>query len=187
MHFCKDLNTNQMPTKTKTERVLNTMLVISWIAFIGLMIEAGAILFSYGVSIVNSDAPRVLYPGLGIFESNQFGFGQYTLAVSVLTLISAFQAFLCYLVIQILSKVNLTNPFVLSTALKLKHISFVLMAIWVLSLIQYVHLAILSSETLALKGDVIPGEYLFVAGLVYIIAQVFKRGVEMQTESDLDE
>jgi len=173
-----------MPSESKTQRVLNTMLVVSWIAFIGLMIEAGAILFSYGVSIVNSDAPRVLYPGLGIFESNQFGFGHYTTAVIVLTLISAFQAFVCYLVIQILSKVSLSNPFVLETAKRLKRISYVLMGIWILSVIQYVHLAILSSQTLSLKGDVIPGEYLFVAGLVYIIAQLFKRGIELQAKND---
>lgn len=171
-----------MPSESKTERVLNTMLIVSWIAFIGLMIEAGAILFSYVVSIVNSDAPRVLYPGLGLFESNQFGFGHYTTAVIVLALISAFQAFVAYLVIQILSKVSLSNPFVLHTAIKFKQISYVLMGVWILSLIQYVHLAILSSETLALKGDVIPGEYLFVAGLVYIIAQLFKRGIELQSK-----
>ena len=36
-----------------------------------------------------------------------------------------------------------------------------------------------------LHGNWISGEFIFMVGLVFIISQVFKRGVEIQAENDL--
>ena len=49
--------------KTKTDKILAAMNVVTWIVFIGLMIKAGGILVTYGVSIWKPEGAKSLYEG----------------------------------------------------------------------------------------------------------------------------
>ena len=50
----------------KTDRLLLIMNILSWIVFVGLMVKAGAILISYGVSIGNPEGAKNLSNGLNL-------------------------------------------------------------------------------------------------------------------------
>src|SRR6267378_8127111 len=97
----------EIKTKTRTEQILTVMHILAWVAFIGFMIEAGAIVVSYGVSCVNAEAAKNLYRGLNLYNLKQFNFWHYTLSVSFMVALSCMKAFVSFLAIKTLSKVNL--------------------------------------------------------------------------------
>jgi hypothetical protein len=130
--------------KTRTEQILTVMHILAWVAFIGFMIESGAILVSFGVSCVNPEGAKNLYEGLNLYDLRHFNFWYYTQHVSFMVLIPLLKSYVCYLLIQIVSKINLENPFTMEVANKLEKIS-----------------------------------------LMFIISQIFKRGVEIQSENEL--
>jgi hypothetical protein len=169
----------------KTERILMFMHILAWVAFIGLTIKAGSILISYGVSCVNHTAARNLYNGLDLGNLREFNFWYYTMSVSFIFAFSAMKAFVAYLVIKILSKVNLMNPFTVEVALILEKISYVLAGTSLIALLNNAQASWLMKRTEIFQVELASGEFIFMAGLVFIISQVFKRGVEIQSENDL--
>lgn len=171
--------------KIKTEQFLVVMHILAWVAFIGFMIEAGAILFSYGVSCVNPEAARNLYRGLNLYNLSQFNFWHYTLSIFFLVAISSMKAFVFFLAIKILSKVNLMNPFKIEVARILQKIVYALLGTWLVAILKNAHTSWLLNKTGELHGDWVATEFIFMAGLVFIISLVFKRGIEIQSENDL--
>lgn len=67
----------------------------------------------------------------------------------------------------------------------MEKISYILFGICVLSSIHNIHLNYLSGKISIPLKDWDTGEFLFMAGLVFIFSQIFKRGVAIQKENDL--
>jgi hypothetical protein len=174
-----------METKTRTEQILKVMTILVWIVFIGSMIKAGAILISFGVSAVNPEGAKNLYKGLNLYSLRQFSFWHYTLYVSLMFALSGMIALMSYLLIKSLSKVNLMAPFRMVVALIIERISYVLLGMWLIELVSSIHSTYLFKVMGEQYGQAVTGEFLFLAGLVFIIAQIFKRGVEIQSENEL--
>jgi len=172
-------------TKTRTEVILTTMHVLAWIVFIGLLIKTGAILFTFTLSYFKPTVAQDLYKGLDLYDLRQSSFYNYGLYLSFMIALSAMKAYIAYLVIQTLSKVNLQNPFTAEVAGRVETISYVLLGSWIVVQLSSAHSEWLSKRTGELLSSGNGGEYLFIAGLVFIIAQIFKRGVELQSEQEL--
>lgn len=175
----------KLKKQTKTEQILSVMHILAWVAFVGFSIEAGAILFSYGVSIVNPESAKNLYRGLNLYNLRQLNFWHYTSAVSFMVALPAVKSGVWYLVIKTVSKINLANPFTMEVAGKLERISYMLFSTWVIGMLSSAHTAWLMKVTGEVHGSWVSGEFIFMAGLVFIISQVFKRGVEIQSENEL--
>jgi len=171
--------------KTRTEKVLIVMHIVAWLAFVGFAIEAGAILTSYIVSCINPAASAHMYKQLNLDSLMQFSFLHYSMQVFFLFLIPLIKAYIWYLVIKIASGFDIKNPFTSQVTLKLEKISFLLLGTWIVFLMNAEHSAWLLSETGKQYGSEITGDSIFMAGLVFIISQVFKRGVEIQSEHEL--
>ncbi len=87
---------------------------------------------------------------------------------------------------DLLTKINLKSPFKMEAALLLEKIGYFLMGIWIVGTIAENYVQWLSKSIGKSLIDVkIDFNYLFIAGIVYIISQVFKRGVEIQNENEL--
>lgn len=185
VNYQKTINIMEIKAKTRTEQVLIVMHILAWVAFIGFLINGGAILVSYVVSCVNPAAAKNLYKGLNMYDLRQYNFWHYTLSAFLLVVVSGMKALVFFLAIKILSKVNMTNPFKIEVALILQRIGYVLLGTWSVAMLANAHTAWLLSETGQLHGDWVSTEVIFMAGLVFIISQVFKRGVEIQSENDL--
>jgi hypothetical protein len=170
---------------TRTAQILIVMRVLVWIAFIGLMIQAGAILFSYIFTYFKPEAAHNLYKGLDMHELRVSSFGNYTAAVSFMIALLCMKAYVAYLLIQALSGVNMENPFTMEVARLLEQISYILLGAAVIALLSNAHANWITKRTGIVMQETGTGEFLLVAGLVFIIAQVFKRGVEIQSENDL--
>ena len=174
-----------MKKRTKTEKILKILLLLAWFALIGFLIEGGAILTTFTFSWYNPEAARDLYSGLNLYELRQYSFSYYAQSVAMLVILSILKAYVSFLVIRTLSKFNITNPFTSEVARKLEKISYYAFGIWVVTILHNAHLTWLLKKTGVIYGTQISAEFIFVIGLVYFFSQVFKRGVEIQSENEL--
>ena len=171
--------------KSRTQQILSIMLVLSWIVTIGLLIEAGAILFSYTVSLFNPEASKNLYKGLDLYELRQANAWQFHSLVSFIAVIACMKAWVAYLVTRTLSKIKMVNPFKMDVALDLESVSYYLFSIWLIAMIYNGYLDWLSKHSIAPQAELMPQDFIFMVGLVYLVSQIFKRGVEIQNENEL--
>jgi hypothetical protein len=172
-------------SKSRTWQILSVMKILAWVAFVGFLIEAGAILLSYTISTFSEESALDLCKGLNLFSLRQFNFWHYTLYVSLIVSLSIMKSYTALLVIKMLSKVNLANPFTMEVVSKLERISYVIFGTWLVTMITNGHISWLVKVTGELHGNWISGEFIFMAGVVYVFSQIFKRGVEIQSENEL--
>ncbi len=175
----------ELNTNTKTGKVLAIMHVFAWIAYIGLCIKVGSILVAYGVTSIYPSASPKLYPGLDFKELREYSFLHYSFYVAFLAVLWGLKVYVLHLVIKILAKVNLQNPFTETVAKLLEQISYVLCTIWIVGVLHNVYFNVMLHASGIAIDEWNTEEFLFMAGVVFIISQIFKRGVELQTENDL--
>ncbi|PWV51978.1 DUF2975 domain-containing protein [Chitinophaga sp. S165] len=173
-----------MKTK-KTQNVLASLNVLAWIAFIGLAIEAGSWLTAYGVSIFKPEASKNLYEGLDLSHLRAYSFVHYSILVLLKIAFYSLEAYAAYLLIKVLSKIKLASPFTKEVAKSLVGLSNIITAAWIVAAVHNSHIRWMSYDVTGLETNAIPLEFIFVAGVVYVLAQIFKKGVELQTENDL--
>ncbi len=170
---------------SKTVAILTTMNVLAWITFFGLLVKAGAILFSYSVSIINPEGAKNLYMGLNLSNIKEYDFWHYTGIVSMLVAILLIEAYTAYLVTKVLSKIKMTNPFTVEVVSIMERISYFIFGTWVVVMLYDAQIGWLSKNVQGLEGHYISGEFIFLAGVVFVFSQIFKKGVEIQSENEL--
>ena len=179
---------------TRTEKILKIINVFAWIIFVGTLVKSGIILISFIISLFDPEA--VVFKDIDVFglgtspgtyfyeirEANLWNYIFYVISIILWTLI---KSYLAYLIIKLLSKINLIHPFSMEIANRIVKISYTLIFIWGLSFVvgffdKWAALAIGLEPQFEGRG-----EFLFIAGLVYLIGNIFKRGVEIQNENKL--
>ncbi|WP_181308195.1 DUF2975 domain-containing protein [Rufibacter sp. XAAS-G3-1] len=172
--------------ETKTKLILTVLNIISWVVFIGLCMKTGAIVISFFVSLfVNPEGARDLYLGLDLHDLYSFSLRHYVGVVSLVVFLSGLKAYLAYLVVKIFSKFDYANPFNSTNAALISQISHIALGTGVLAVIASSYSKVLLKSGIALPLHWESSEFLFLAGIIFIIAQVFKRGIELQTENEL--
>jgi len=172
--------------KAKTQRILSVMNVISWIVYIGLCIQTGAILISFFISLFfNPDAAKNLLQELNLFDLMQFNRSHYEVFVSLIILLSALKATIVYQVIKIFLKFNLEHPFSLNVAVLITKIGNLALATGILNLIVKGYCDWLIKQGATMPQDWGNAEFLLLAGIIFIIGQVFQKGIELQAENEL--
>ena len=101
--------------------------------------------------------------------------------------VSALKATIWYVVFDLLTKLKLQTPFSMEVEKKLESIAFLLLGVWIVSSIFWkIYAYYLPQDTgIQLPANNNGDEYFFMAGIVYIISQVFKRGIEIEEENQL--
>jgi Protein of unknown function (DUF2975) len=178
------LNLNKV-MKTKTERILLIMNILTWMAFIGCVIQAGAILISYGVSTANPVAAKNLYMGMNYYFLRTADFGHYTGIVAFIVFFLVAKAYIAWLVIKVLSRIKLENPFTIEIARRLERISYFIFGMAVMAFAYSAYTEWLSKRFPELTEKISLGDFLFLAGVVFVLAQIFKKGIEIQLENEL--
>ncbi|HEV8082376.1 MAG TPA: DUF2975 domain-containing protein [Chitinophagaceae bacterium] len=173
--------------KTKTENILMVLKVLALLAGIGFSIQCGSQILSLVAGFINSDWSKHVYDvNQDLFSIREHNTWYYVYAMSLIIAVSALNALIWYLVFHLLLKLRLTTPFSIEVEKKLERISYLLFAVWCISIIGKGYIRWLSKSTgIHLSGISIGDEYLFIAGIIYIISQVFKRGIEIQEENQL--
>lgn len=173
--------------KSKTEKVLSVLRVLAWMAMIGYAVNLGSQVICFGVSFTNPAASKQI-PGIdqNLLKLLQYNFRFYVFAMSFVIALSAMFVYLWYVVITLLSKLNIKSPFTFEVSKKLEKIAYWLFAIWLVGFIGENYVDWLSkSMGEQLNIIKVANEFLFTAGIVYIISQIFKHGIEIQEETNL--
>ncbi|WP_333695467.1 DUF2975 domain-containing protein [Flavobacterium sp.] len=171
------------------ETILKGLHVMSWIIFLGLCIEAGALIFNWIYAYFNPVVSQNLYKGLDLSDMYENQYPHFTGLMSFVVMGAILKAYLFYLVIKIFLKLNWVKPFDREIANRIEKISYEAVAIAVLSFIaqkyttHLIHKGYEVSDVANFWSDT--PAFLMMAAILYIIAQVFKKGIELQNENDL--
>jgi hypothetical protein len=174
--------------KTKTETILSISKILAFMGAIGYSILCGSQLTTLVASFVNPEWAKHTYEvNLKIFSIREQSTGFYVSAMCLNIAVSALKVLIWYVVYDLLSKLKLQTPFSMEVEKKLERISYMLLGVWIVSSIFWkIYIYYLSRDTGIQLPTVNSGdEYLFMAGMIYIISQVFKRGIEIQEENQL--
>jgi Protein of unknown function (DUF2975) len=174
--------------KTKTGKILMVLKILALMGGIGYSIECGSELLSLVASFINPEWAKHTYAAdQHIFGIREHSVWFYVYAMCLTIAVSALKAFIWYVVFDLLLKLKLQTPFSIEVEKKLERIAYLLLGVWVVSSIFWkIYIYYLSKATgIQLPTNNIGDEYLFFAGIVYIISQIFKRGIEIQEENHL--
>jgi hypothetical protein len=179
----------------KTEKILNVLRIIAWIGYVGWLIIFGILIIMTFFGFLNFDSEFAKWPKISIQAS------EITLKIFQKKYPIQFIAFLglvileTFLVLKIwevaknaLTDINLKKPFSYATAAMIEKISFLIFSIWLLELVQTAYGRYIQTlfnditEKFSLSTEF---SYLFISGIIYLISQIFKRGVELQEENEL--
>lgn len=161
--------------------------VLAWVVMIGYAIHFASQLYHFGLEVAYWDfyrqppddsEGRPLLEGLDLWN--------YISVMSFVLILSGMFVFLWYRVIELLSEININNPFTAGVTKKLEGLAYHLFTIWLIATIgrQVVRrMSLDGDDTLNMVG--VSTEFLFTAGIVFIISQIFKHGVALQQEQDL--
>ncbi|MEP6682975.1 MAG: DUF2975 domain-containing protein [Parafilimonas sp.] len=128
-----------------------------------------------------------LQADLNMFSIREHSIWYYAYAMSLTIAVLALKAIIWYVVFALLLKLKLQTPFSMEVEKRLERIAFLLFGVWLVSSIFWkIYIYYLSQETgIKLSINEIGDEYFFMAGMIYIVSQIFKRGIEIQEENQL--
>mgnify|MGYP003376971816 CR=1 FL=1 len=117
--------------------ILSVLNVLSWIIFIGLCVEAGALIFNFVFTLFKPIATNNIYKGLNLSDLFENHFPHYIGLMSLVIVISLLKAYLFYLVVNIFMKLNLVKPFSSEIAKLIEKISYEALAIGIVSAVAH--------------------------------------------------
>jgi len=173
----------------KSNYIFIFLSIVAWIIFVGLCIEAGALIVNFIFSLYKPEFIQNLYQKLDLSDLyntskwNYFNMYTFILAISIL------KAYLFYIVIILISKLDLAKPFNNFVSEKITQMSYFTLSIGLLS-----SLAQHTAKNLMKQGYEIDTldrfwadseAFILMSAIIYIIATIIKRGVEIQNENDL--
>lgn len=163
--------------------------ILAWLIFVGLSVEAGGLLVNFFFSLYKPEFVQNLYQKLDLSEMYKdsklsfFGIYAFLLTISIL------KAFLFYIVIRLMDKMDLSKPFNSFVARKILRIAYLTLTIGFFGFVA-------SQLTKNLKHHgFVPDNldqfwtdsqaFILMGAVIYIIATIFNKGVEIQNENDL--
>lgn len=169
--------------------IWNAIKVICWVIFIGLCIQTGTLLFNYIYSLFRPVATHDLYSGLDLSDLYNKSTTLYGVLFHLFIVSSALKAVLFYLVIKMLGKLNFVKPFSEDVSEFISRITFLAFTIGGIGIIthQLIKKLIARGYDIATAYDLSDdwGAYLMMAAILYVIALIFRKGIELQNESEL--
>ena len=178
----------QIDMKAKTETILTISKFLALLGAIWYSILCGSQLLTLVTSFINPEwAKRTYEADLNLFSIREHNAGYYVCAMCLTIAVSALKALIWWVVFALLSKLRLQTPFSMEVEKKLERIAYLLLGVWIVGgLFWKIYSHYLSQDTgILLPANNSGDEYLFMAGMIYIISQVFKRGIEIQEENQL--
>ncbi len=163
--------------------------IVAWLIFVGLCIEAGGLIVNFFFSMYKPEFVQNLYQKLdltGIYKESRisfFGIYGFILTISIL------KACMFYIVIRLMHKMNLSKPFNTFVARQISLISFYTLSIGLLSFIarqvtkNLMRYGFATDNLNQFWAD--SQAFILMGAVIYIIATIFKKGVDIQNENDL--
>lgn len=178
--------------KISTIQILRVLYILSWIIFVGLSIVAGGFIVNAFFAIKDPTVVKYLWQQVDLSDLFKHDRGYFFVINLVMSIVAVMKALLFYCIIAMLhsKKLSLSQPFsgdVRRFIFKLSYLALFIglfseaganCTAWLIEKgvkmpdIQYMHLG---------GADV----WLFMSVTLFVIAQIFKRGIELQQENEL--
>jgi hypothetical protein len=163
--------------------------VVAWLIFVGLSIEVGGLLVNFFFSLYKPEVIQNLYQKLDLIqiyiENRPAFFGTYSFILSI----SILKAILFYIVIRLMHNMDLSKPFNSFVSRQIAFISYFTLFIGLMSYIAREFVENIEHQGIVLNNlDPFLADsqaFIFMGAVIYIIATIFKKGVEIQNENDL--
>ena len=169
--------------------VFKFLRIVAWVIFVGLCIEAGGLIVNFVFSLYKPEFVQNLYQKLDLSEMYERSKWAFFSMYSFILVIAILKAVLFYVVVILVSKIDLSKPFNSFVSRQISQISYYTFSIGILS-----YIARQSAKNLQHHGYVIDNldqfwadsqAFILMAAVIYVIATIFSKGVEMQKENDL--
>ncbi|MDV7697855.1 DUF2975 domain-containing protein [Chryseobacterium soli] len=169
--------------------VFKGLYIVAWAIFVGLCVEAGGLIVNFFFSLYKPEFIQNLYQKLDLTEMYKdsrlafFGIYSFILAISIL------KACLFYIVIRLMHKMDLSKPFNTFVARRISEISYYTLSIGLLSYVarqlaeNLMHHGFVTDKLNQFWAD--SQAFILMGAVIYIIATIFKKGIEIQNENDL--
>jgi Protein of unknown function (DUF2975) len=183
-----------MEIKFTTKQILKVLQILSWVIFVGLCIEAGGIAVSTIITLfINPAAVKNFWDWSdylsSLFKVNQ---GHFIVIAVIMTIVAVLKAIMFYFIVKLFAEktLNISQPFSSKLRRFILTLSYLALGIGLFSLYGFKYALWLTSQgikTADLQALHIAGAdvWLFMAVILFVIVQIIKRGIEIQTENDL--
>ncbi|RYU95901.1 DUF2975 domain-containing protein [Emticicia agri] len=172
--------------KTRAQLILSIARIIALVGYIGAIIHAIRLIVPYIIGFFTNKFPISTGTNLDHLRNNHHVFPYVLLMIFVIT-IAVIQIEIWDMLRKILREINLSSPFSTRVVSRVEKLSFTLFSLWLMHIIGdfWVNLferAIGNINSNPFRTDL---QFLFAAGIIFIVAQIFRRGVELQEENEL--
>ncbi len=182
-----------MEIKIGTQQILKILNVLSWIIFIGLCIEAGGIIFNaIFTQMVNPEAAKHFWKEIDLSGLYKYDSGYFLVITLLISIVLVMKAIMFYQIVRVLhnKKLNFSLPFNSYIARFISTLAYLALGIGLFSFwgVKYTQWLVDQGVTmpdvryLRLGGADV---WLFMCVVLFVIAQIVKRGIELQEENDL--
>jgi len=186
-----------LPCNFKTKTIMSKtnnfvfwgLYIVAWLIFVGLSVEAGGLLVNFFFSLYNPEFVHNLYQKLDLSDMyNRSEMAFYSM-YSFILLIAILKACLFYTVISLMHKMDLSKPFSTFVSKQITLMSYFTFSIGLLS-----YIARETGRNLEHRGYAIDKlnqfwadsqAFIIMAAVIYVIAIIFAKGVEIQNDNDL--
>ena len=171
--------------KTRTQNILSVVRIIALIIYIGAAIHAGRIIIPFIMGLINDNLWSNTGTGLDFLRKDYLlpyiGLMTFVIAIAII------QVQVWEYLRKILKEINLNTPFSMKVAKMLENMSYIILVLGGLFIIADLYIKYLAKSIPGLDVGYFKTafQFLFAAGIIYVVAQIFKRGVEIQEENDL--
>lgn len=169
--------------------VFKGLLIVAWIIFVGLSIEAGRLIVNFFFSLYKPEFIHNLYQKLDLTEMYNSNGLAFVKIYSFVLVIAILKAYLFYIVIRLMHKMDLSHPFSDFVSQQISRLSYFVLSIGLLSFIakqvakDLTHSGMATHDLTHFWAD--SQAFILMGAVIYIIAIIFKKGVELQHETDL--
>jgi hypothetical protein len=179
--------------KISTKQVFGLLYIVSWIIFVGVCVEAGGFIVNgFFTLVLNPAGARHFWQEVDLTSLYYYDKGYFFVETFVISLVAVMRACLFYLIIKILhdKKLNMSRPFNREFGRFIFRMAYLSLLIGLFSWggVKYAEWFVTQGvkmpdmKYLRLGGADV---WLFMSVTLGVIAQIFKRGIEIQTENEL--
>lgn len=182
-----------MEIRITGKQILKALCVFSWMLFITVCIEAGGFIFNtIFVLLINPVAANRFWMDIDLSALYAQDKGYFLVITTLMIIVALFRALIFYLIVKMFydKQLSLSKPFQEKLPWFTSRIAYLALGAGLFSLwgVKY-------TEWLMKKGVDMPDihymrmggadVWLFMGMVLLVIAQVFKRGIEIQSENEL--
>lgn len=183
-----------MEIKITNNQILKVLQILSWIIFIGLCIDAGALLVNTIITLfINPIGVENYWNGSDYLSSlYKFDTGHFITIIALIIIVALLKAIMFYFIIKLFDKktLNFHQPFSLELRGFISKLSYLSLGIGFFSMFGSNYSEWLVKEGF-IKADLqllnFSGAdvWLFMAVILFVIVHLVKKGIEIQTENEL--